>query len=230
MIKSKNGVSSLFYPEWILGGPPCWWFTPYLCAWPLYCWEVQCFANFRLFEHIHLLPSQTRLCIFAIPSPGQACYQLYLKSLKWIIMCGCYFHWWQLGDGLRYDNVEGLGEFPHFYGPNGTFCPLPLSAVEASAKVKLESGKHILPFVSTDSWYYISYESPNVHHPWILGLIVRILLLLGLFHGVRCSRITLWEWQALKLCLQIHSLWHGVYQCLSQIQNSNQNKISKGTD
>uniref|UniRef100_A0A7I4BSZ0 DUF952 domain-containing protein n=1 Tax=Physcomitrium patens TaxID=3218 RepID=A0A7I4BSZ0_PHYPA len=52
----------------------------------------------------------------------------------------------QLGDGLRYDEVEGVGIFPHFYGPDGTFTPLPLSAVEASAKIELENGQHKLPF------------------------------------------------------------------------------------
>jgi uncharacterized protein (DUF952 family) len=52
---------------------------------------------------------------------------------------------WQLGDGLRYDEVEGIGKFPHFYGSAGTFAPLPLSAVESSSKLKLENGKHVLP-------------------------------------------------------------------------------------
>ncbi|KAH9548064.1 hypothetical protein CY35_11G069000 [Sphagnum magellanicum] len=51
----------------------------------------------------------------------------------------------QLGDGLRYDEVEGIGKFPHFYGSAGTFAPLPLSAVESSSKLKLENGKHVLP-------------------------------------------------------------------------------------
>lgn len=52
----------------------------------------------------------------------------------------------QLGDGLRYDVVEGLGTFPHFYGPDGIFAPLPLSAVTLSAKIDLKNGKHVLPF------------------------------------------------------------------------------------
>lgn len=52
---------------------------------------------------------------------------------------------WQLGDGLRYDEVEGIGKFPHFYGSAGTFAPLSLSAVESSSKLKLENGKHVLP-------------------------------------------------------------------------------------
>ncbi|CAK9196963.1 unnamed protein product [Sphagnum troendelagicum] len=51
----------------------------------------------------------------------------------------------KLGDGLRYDEVEGIGKFPHFYGSAGTFAPLPLSAVESSSKLKLENGKHVLP-------------------------------------------------------------------------------------
>ena len=52
----------------------------------------------------------------------------------------------QLGDGLRYEKVEGVGIFPHFYGPDGAFTPLPLSVVESSAKIELKNGKHVLPF------------------------------------------------------------------------------------
>jgi len=52
----------------------------------------------------------------------------------------------KLGDGLRYDEVEGVGIFPHFYGPDGTFTPMPLSAVKLSAKIELKNGKHVLPF------------------------------------------------------------------------------------
>lgn len=64
----------------------------------------------------------------------------------------------KLGDGLRYDEVEGVGIFPHFYGPDGTFTPLPLSAVEASAKIELENGQHKLPFdlANAASWSVIS--------------------------------------------------------------------------
>lgn len=71
----------------------------------------------------------------------------------WMVMCTP-----QLGDGLRYDEVEGVGIFPHFYGPDGTFTPLPLSAVEASAKIELENGQHKLPFdlANAASWSVIS--------------------------------------------------------------------------
>ncbi|KAG0585756.1 hypothetical protein M758_2G034900 [Ceratodon purpureus] len=57
----------------------------------------------------------------------------------------------KLGDGLRYDEVEGVGLFPHFYGPDGAFTPLPLSAVEDSAKIELEKGQHVLPFDLTNN-------------------------------------------------------------------------------
>lgn len=57
----------------------------------------------------------------------------------------------KLGDGLRYDEVEGVGLFPHFYGPGGSFSPLPLSSVEASAKLELEKGQHVLPFDLTNN-------------------------------------------------------------------------------
>lgn len=52
----------------------------------------------------------------------------------------------QLGGGLRYDEVEGVGIFPHFYGPDGTFTPMPLGAVELSAKIEVKNMKHVLPF------------------------------------------------------------------------------------
>jgi uncharacterized protein (DUF952 family) len=52
---------------------------------------------------------------------------------------------WQLGDGLRYDEVEGIGKFPHFDVSAGTFAPLHMCAVESSSKLKLVNGKHVLP-------------------------------------------------------------------------------------
>eukprot|EP00250_Pteridium_aquilinum_P014598 c22085_g1_i1 orf=478-852(-) len=59
----------------------------------------------------------------------------------------------KLGDGVKYERVEGIVEstegnnlFPHFYGPSGAFCPLPIEALVEVHKLELQEGKHVLPF------------------------------------------------------------------------------------
>lgn len=41
----------------------------------------------------------------------------------------------QLGDGLIYEDVDGSNVFPHFYGPERSFIPLPLDAVKKAEKL-----------------------------------------------------------------------------------------------
>lgn len=41
----------------------------------------------------------------------------------------------QLGDGLIYEDVDGSNVFPHFYGPDRSFIPLPLDAVKKAEKL-----------------------------------------------------------------------------------------------
>ncbi|XP_062144275.1 uncharacterized protein LOC133851736 [Alnus glutinosa] len=47
----------------------------------------------------------------------------------------------KLGDGLVYEIVDGSNSFPHFYGPSGSFSPLPLSAVTKAEKLSLSGGQ-----------------------------------------------------------------------------------------
>ncbi|EPS63156.1 hypothetical protein M569_11632 [Genlisea aurea] len=41
-----------------------------------------------------------------------------------------------LGSGLIYESVDDNDVFPHFYGPNRSFSPLPLTAVVGAEKLK----------------------------------------------------------------------------------------------
>ncbi|KAL1833014.1 hypothetical protein DCAR_0103063 [Daucus carota subsp. sativus] len=41
----------------------------------------------------------------------------------------------KLGDGLIYEDVDGSNVFPHFYGPDRSFSPLPLDAVKKAEKL-----------------------------------------------------------------------------------------------
>ncbi|KAH7423657.1 hypothetical protein KP509_12G066800 [Ceratopteris richardii] len=56
----------------------------------------------------------------------------------------------KLGDGVKYEKVDGVmasdSVFPHFYGPLGEFCPVPIEALLEVHKLELQEGKHILPF------------------------------------------------------------------------------------
>eukprot|EP00246_Nothoceros_aenigmaticus_P017341 TRINITY_DN8425_c0_g1_i1.p2 TRINITY_DN8425_c0_g1~~TRINITY_DN8425_c0_g1_i1.p2 ORF type:complete len:129 (+),score=20.04 TRINITY_DN8425_c0_g1_i1:78-464(+) len=50
----------------------------------------------------------------------------------------------KLGDGLKFEVAENLGQqFPHFYGPDGTFAPIDVSTVVESSKLTLSDGKHV---------------------------------------------------------------------------------------
>lgn len=53
----------------------------------------------------------------------------------------CYF--WQLGDGLIYEVVDGSNSFPHFYGPSRSFVPLPLDAVVKAENITVSDGQFI---------------------------------------------------------------------------------------
>ncbi|KAB2611716.1 hypothetical protein D8674_019748 [Pyrus ussuriensis x Pyrus communis] len=47
----------------------------------------------------------------------------------------------KLGEGLAYEVVDGSNSFPHFYGPSGSFIPLPLDAVTKAEKLHLSGGQ-----------------------------------------------------------------------------------------
>ncbi|CAN1196407.1 hypothetical protein LINPERHAP2_LOCUS43557 [Linum perenne] len=47
----------------------------------------------------------------------------------------------KLGEGLVYESVDGINSFPHFYGPDRSFVPLPLDAVVKSEKISVSDGK-----------------------------------------------------------------------------------------
>ncbi|KAK9136627.1 hypothetical protein Sjap_007221 [Stephania japonica] len=47
----------------------------------------------------------------------------------------------KLRDGLVYEAVDGANFFPHFYGPNQSFIPLPLDAVTKTEKLSFVGGQ-----------------------------------------------------------------------------------------
>ncbi|EEF47212.1 uncharacterized protein LOC8265921 [Ricinus communis] len=47
----------------------------------------------------------------------------------------------KLGDGLVYEVVDGINSFPHFYGPSGSYIPLPLDAVTKAEKITISNGQ-----------------------------------------------------------------------------------------
>ncbi|KAJ3687318.1 hypothetical protein LUZ61_016482 [Rhynchospora tenuis] len=47
----------------------------------------------------------------------------------------------KLGDGLVYESADGTNYFPHFYGPERSFVPLPLDSVMKAEKLVLFDGK-----------------------------------------------------------------------------------------
>lgn len=52
-------------------------------------------------------------------------------------------YFWQLGDGLIYEVVDGSNSFPHFYGPSRSFVPLPFDAVVKAEKITVSDGQFI---------------------------------------------------------------------------------------
>ncbi|KAK9139124.1 hypothetical protein Scep_008805 [Stephania cephalantha] len=47
----------------------------------------------------------------------------------------------KLGDGLVYEAVDGTNFFPHFYGPDRSFSPLPFHAVTKTEKLSFVGGQ-----------------------------------------------------------------------------------------
>ncbi|XP_076881252.1 uncharacterized protein LOC143529313 [Bidens hawaiensis] len=45
------------------------------------------------------------------------------------------------GDGLIYENVDGVNVFPHFYGPSKSFVPLTLDMVVKAEKITSSNGQ-----------------------------------------------------------------------------------------
>ncbi|CAG7881807.1 hypothetical protein IGI04_011323 [Brassica rapa subsp. trilocularis] len=52
----------------------------------------------------------------------------------------------KLGDGLIYEAVDEVNSFPHFYGPDRTFIPLPLDSVVKAEKLTFTNGKFTCSF------------------------------------------------------------------------------------
>ncbi|CAH8306009.1 unnamed protein product [Eruca vesicaria subsp. sativa] len=52
----------------------------------------------------------------------------------------------KLGDGLIYEAVDNVNSFPHFYGPDRTFVPLPLDSVVKAEKLTLTNGNFTCSF------------------------------------------------------------------------------------
>ncbi|KAG2331212.1 hypothetical protein Bca52824_002392 [Brassica carinata] len=52
----------------------------------------------------------------------------------------------KLGDGLIYEAVDDVNSFPHFYGPDRTFAPLPLDSVVKAEKLTFINGKFTCSF------------------------------------------------------------------------------------
>ncbi|CAN8248107.1 unnamed protein product [Cochlearia groenlandica] len=54
----------------------------------------------------------------------------------------------KLGDGLIYEAVDDVNNFPHFYGPNKTFSPLPLDSVVKAEKLTFINGNFTCSFLT----------------------------------------------------------------------------------
>ncbi|KFK30740.1 hypothetical protein AALP_AA6G021000 [Arabis alpina] len=54
----------------------------------------------------------------------------------------------KLGDGLIYEAVDEVNTFPHFYGPNRTYLPLPLDSVVKAEKLTLINGNFTCSFLT----------------------------------------------------------------------------------
>ncbi|KAL1206260.1 hypothetical protein V5N11_031085 [Cardamine amara subsp. amara] len=52
----------------------------------------------------------------------------------------------KLGDGLIYEAVDEVNSFPHFYGPDKTFLPLPLDSVVKADKLTFINGNFTCSF------------------------------------------------------------------------------------
>ncbi|VVB06942.1 unnamed protein product [Arabis nemorensis] len=54
----------------------------------------------------------------------------------------------KLGDGLIYEAVDEVNSFPHFYGPDKTFLPLPLDSVVKAEKLTFINGNFTCSFLT----------------------------------------------------------------------------------
>ncbi|ESQ37838.1 hypothetical protein EUTSA_v10029076mg [Eutrema salsugineum] len=54
----------------------------------------------------------------------------------------------KLGDGLIYEAVDDVNSFPHFYGPDKTFLPLPLDSVVKAEKLTFINGNFKCSFLT----------------------------------------------------------------------------------
>ncbi|XP_010428917.1 PREDICTED: uncharacterized protein LOC104713481 [Camelina sativa] len=54
----------------------------------------------------------------------------------------------KLGDGLIYEAVDEVNSFPHFYGPDKTFVPLPLDSVVKAEKLTFSNGNFTCSFLT----------------------------------------------------------------------------------
>ncbi|CAH2072074.1 unnamed protein product, partial [Thlaspi arvense] len=54
----------------------------------------------------------------------------------------------KLGDGLIYEAVDDVNSFPHFYGPQKTFLPLPLDSVVKAEKLTFINGNFTCSFLT----------------------------------------------------------------------------------
>ncbi|XP_010456112.1 PREDICTED: uncharacterized protein LOC104737597 [Camelina sativa] len=54
----------------------------------------------------------------------------------------------KLGDGLIYEAVDEVNSFPHFYGPDKTFVPLPLDSVVKAEKLTFINGNFTCSFLT----------------------------------------------------------------------------------
>ncbi|KAF4370054.1 uncharacterized protein LOC115704657 [Cannabis sativa] len=53
----------------------------------------------------------------------------------------------KLGDGLVYEKADESNSFPHFYGPSGSFIPLPLDAVTRAEKLSFVDSRFSCPLL-----------------------------------------------------------------------------------
>ncbi|KAG7585509.1 hypothetical protein ISN45_Aa02g008680 [Arabidopsis thaliana x Arabidopsis arenosa] len=70
----------------------------------------------------------------------------HLKEITALIDTGSYTK--ELRDRLIYEAVDEVNSFPHFYGPDKTFGPLPLDSVVKAEKLTFINGNFTCSFLT----------------------------------------------------------------------------------
>lgn len=87
-----------------------------------------------MFHYSHLKITNDQIVIISFK-------RLHIRYAKVNNMLCDLYMFLQLGDGLIYENVDGVNVFPHFYGPSKSFVPLTLDMVVKAEKITSSNGQ-----------------------------------------------------------------------------------------